>query len=116
MYHYQLIRPRLRQPHLAGPAENLAHAGVAAGALEYGELFGLRVEAQHGVGAEIWIPAPAYTLPGQAPAGMTKKEITHVFSFSASLIFPLPGLLNLRDPRAGCVNVRTSGPTPCGVT
>jgi len=54
--HHQLIRPRLRQPHLAGPAEDLAHACVATGALVHGELFGLRVEARRGVGTEIGQP------------------------------------------------------------
>jgi hypothetical protein len=76
MYHYQHIRPRLRQPHLAGPAGNPAHARVAAGALEYGELFGLRVEAQRGVGAETWIPTPAYTLPEQGPRRNDEKRDT----------------------------------------
>src|SRR6202045_4688555 len=48
--HHQTVRPRLRAPYLARPAEHLAHIGAALVAREGGKTLAHRIEALDRIG------------------------------------------------------------------
>src|SRR5436853_7390402 len=55
-HHHQPVRPRLRAPSFAGPAEHLAHRGAALVRREALEFFCRGIEAQNCVGNKIRDP------------------------------------------------------------
>src|SRR5258705_3197099 len=54
--HHQAVRPRLRAPGLARPAEHLAHIGAALVAREGGEALAHRIEALDRIGRPVGRP------------------------------------------------------------
>ena len=55
-HHHQLIRPRLRAPQLARPAQYLAHGRAGTGQLEHVEALAVRIEAHDRIAAKVGQP------------------------------------------------------------